>query len=67
MRLRPGGSYGAKEAPMDTLFDVIALAFVATVLAVVVFALFELTPFARRSNPLRDATGRRMWESPHLD
>ena len=52
---------------MDIFFAVIAFAFVVGVLAVVVFALFELTPFARSSNPLRDSTGRRLWESPHLD
>lgn len=53
---------------MDTLFVVIVIAFAVTVLAVVAFALFELTPFARSTNPFRDdRTGRRRWESPHLD
>jgi hypothetical protein len=53
---------------MDTLFVVIVIAFVITVLAVVAFALFELTPFARSENPFRDArTGKRRWESPHLN
>jgi hypothetical protein len=52
---------------MDTVLVVIVIAFVVTVLAVVAFALFELTPFARSENPFRDATGKRRWESPHLD
>jgi hypothetical protein len=50
---------------MNILFAVIVVAFVVTVVA---FALFEMTPFARSDNPLRDPrTGRRRWESPHLD
>lgn len=53
---------------MGTLFVIIVLAFVVLVLAVVAFALFELTPFARDSDDFRDPiTGRRRWESPHLD
>ncbi len=53
---------------MGTLFVVIVLAFVVSVLAVVGFGLFELTPFARDSDPFRDPrTGRRRWDSPHLD
>jgi hypothetical protein len=53
---------------MGTLFMIIVLAFVVTVLAVIAFGLFELTPFARDSEPFRDfLTGRRRWESPHLD
>jgi hypothetical protein len=52
---------------MNTLLTIVVLAFVVTVLAVVAFAFFELTPFARRSNPFRDRTGHRRWESPHLD
>jgi uncharacterized membrane protein YbaN (DUF454 family) len=58
----------AKEVQMGTLFVIIVLAFVVLVLAVVAFALFELTPFARDSDAFRDPlTGRRRWESPHLD
>jgi hypothetical protein len=53
---------------MGTLFVVIVLAFVVVVLAVAAFGLFELTPFARDSDAFRDPrTGRRRWESPHLD
>jgi hypothetical protein len=53
---------------MGTLFVVIVVAFVVLVLAFVAFGLFELTPFARHDNPFRDSrTGRRRWESPHLD
>ncbi len=53
---------------MNTLFTVIVVAFVVTVLAVLAFAFFELTPFARSDNSFREPrTGRRRWESPHLD
>jgi hypothetical protein len=45
----------------------IVLVFVIGVLALVVYALYECTPFARRDNPYRDSfTGRRR-ESPHVD
>lgn len=51
--------------------NVIALAVIVMVfliLAAVVFGLYELTPFAHRSNPYRDPrTGKRRWESPHLE
>ena len=53
---------------MEALFTAIAVAFVVLVLAVVVFALFELTPFARSTNEFRDPrTGKRIGDSPHLD
>jgi hypothetical protein len=53
---------------MEALFTVIVIAFVVLVLAIVAFALFELTPFARSTNEFRDSrTGERIGESPHLD
>ena len=53
---------------MDALFAVIVLAFVLLVLALVAFAIFEVTPLARHSNSFRDPrTGNRRWDSPHLD
>jgi hypothetical protein len=53
---------------MDTVFAVIVLAFVLLVLALVAFSIFEMTPLARHSNSFRDPrTGRRRWQSPHLD
>ena len=53
---------------MEALFTAIVLAFVVLVLALVVFALFELTPFARHTNEFRDPrTGKRIGESPHLE
>ena len=53
---------------MEALFAVIVMAFVILVLALVAFALFELTPFARTTNEFRDPrTGERIGESPHLD
>jgi hypothetical protein len=57
-----------KEHKMDILFTVIAIAFVLVVLALVGFALFEMTPFASHRDHFRDPrTGKRRWESPHLD
>ncbi|HEU5277981.1 MAG TPA: hypothetical protein VFU26_03655 [Gaiellaceae bacterium] len=53
---------------MNTLFTVIVLAFVAVVLAVVVFAFYEVSPFAHHVDRFRDPrTGRRLWRSPRLD
>jgi hypothetical protein len=52
---------------MNTFLMVIVFAFVVTVLGGVAFAFFELTPFARRTNSFRDASGHRRWDSPHLD
>ena len=53
---------------MEALLTAIALAFVVLVVALVIFAVFELTPFARSTNEFRDSrTGERIGESPHLD
>jgi len=53
---------------MNTLFTVVVLAFVLAVLAVVAYALFEVSPFAHHADRFRDPrTGKRRWESPHLD
>jgi hypothetical protein len=53
---------------METFMAVVVLAFVVAVLAVIVFALFELSPFAHHGDQFRDPrTGRRRWESPHLE
>jgi hypothetical protein len=44
------------------------LLFVIAVVAVVLYGLFELTPFARHSERYRDAaTGKRLFDSPHLE
>jgi hypothetical protein len=53
---------------MSTLWIIVSFAFVFGVLAVVAYALFELSPFARHVEQFRDPrTGRRHWESPHLE
>jgi hypothetical protein len=53
---------------MATLWVIVVFAFVLGVLAVVVFALFESTPYAHKTDPYRDPhTGKRRWDSPHLD
>ncbi len=52
---------------MDDLFLVITFFFVIAVLALVAYALFELTPWGRHKDHYRDATGHRRYESPFLD
>ena len=53
---------------MSVMFTVVVMAFVVAVLAIVAFALFEVTPFAHHAESYRDArTGKRRWDSPHLD
>jgi hypothetical protein len=53
---------------MGMLWVIVVFAFVIAVLAVVLFALFESTPYAHSTDPFRDpATGKRRWDSPHLD
>jgi hypothetical protein len=53
---------------MNTVFLVVAIVFVVVVLAIVGYALFEMTPLARHEDHYRDPrTGNRRWESPHLD
>lgn len=53
---------------MTALFTVIVIAFVLAVLALVAFAVFELTPYAKHSDHYRDPeTGKRRWSSPRLD
>jgi hypothetical protein len=53
---------------MNTFFTVVVFAFVLAVPAVVAYALFEMSPFARHADHFRDPrTGRRRGESPHLD
>jgi hypothetical protein len=53
---------------MNTLFTVVVFVFVLAVLAVVAYAAFEVSPFAHHAEQFRDSrTGRRRWQSPHLD
>jgi hypothetical protein len=53
---------------MSTLWTIVAVVFVLSVLAFVAYGLFEVSPFARHLDRLRDPlTGRRRWESPHLE
>jgi hypothetical protein len=49
-----------------TALAVIVLVF--AIVAVAAFGILEVTPFAHRENPYRDRrTGRRRFESPHLE
>jgi hypothetical protein len=53
---------------MSTLWTIVAVVFVLSVLAVVAYGLFELSPLARHRDRFRELrTGRRLWESPHLE
>lgn len=53
---------------MNILFTVIVFAFVFAVLAIVAYALFEVSPFAHHVDQFRDPrTGKRRGESPRLD
>jgi Tfp pilus assembly protein PilE len=53
---------------MNTLFTIVVFVFVLAVLAVVAYAAFEVSPFAHHAEQFRDPrTGRRRWQSPHLD
>ncbi len=53
---------------MHIVVLVIVFAFVFSVLALVGFTLFKLSPFARHTDHYRDPeTGERRFESPRLD
>jgi hypothetical protein len=53
---------------MTTVWILVVMAFVLGVLAVVAYSLFVMSPFARHADHYRDPqTGRRQWQSPHLD
>jgi len=53
---------------MNTTYLVIVIVFVVAVLAVVGYALFEMSPFARHVDHYRDpVTLRRVGEGPRLD
>jgi hypothetical protein len=58
-----------KGGAMDTLIGTfLAFAFVVGTLAVVAWALFEVSPFARHKDQYRDPrTGERRGTSPRLD
>jgi hypothetical protein len=53
---------------MNTFFTVVVFAFVIAVLAVVAYAFFEASPFARHTDMFRDSrTGNWRGQSPRLD
>ena len=51
---------------MDTTFAVIVIVFVAAVVALVGYVLFEMSPLAHHVDRFRDARGKRIGGSPHL-
>lgn len=52
---------------MTILFTTIVFLFVAGVLALAAYAVYECTPFAHRGNPYRAEAGGQHFESPHVD
>lgn len=53
---------------MNILFTTIVAVFVVGVLALVVYCMFELTPFSRHAEHYRDPdTGKRLFDSPNLE
>jgi len=53
---------------MGMLFTLIVLIFVAAVLLVVGFTLFEMSPFGRHSDHYRNPiTRKRRWDPPNLE
>ncbi|HZR92071.1 MAG TPA: hypothetical protein VFA44_06635 [Gaiellaceae bacterium] len=57
-----------KEEYMTALWITLAMVFVVGVLVWLGYGLFEVSPLARHGDQFRDPrTGRRRWESPHLE
>ena len=52
---------------MNTVFLVLGIVFVVSVLALVAYSLFELTPLATHKDHYRTDAGERRFESPRLD
>jgi hypothetical protein len=52
---------------MNTVFRVIGIAFIVSVLALAAYSLFELTPLATHKERYRTADGARRFASPRLD
>jgi hypothetical protein len=53
---------------MNIVFLIIVFVFVTSVLAFAGYALLKISPFATHSDRYRDPdTGRRLYDSPHLD
>jgi len=53
---------------MGMVFTIIVLVFVVAVLALVAFALFEMSPFGRHSDRYRDPeTHKRRFKAPNLE
>ena len=52
---------------MNTVFLAIGIVFVVSVLALVAYSLFELTPLATHKDHYRTADGARRFTSPRLD
>ncbi len=78
IRVKTDGGNGATECESlshrkvasneHPAYTVIVVFFVLSVLTVVAYALFEMSPFARHADCFRDPlTGKRLGESPRLD
>jgi hypothetical protein len=51
----------------STIITAVVFVFVAGVLALAAYALYECTPLAHRDNPYRDGATGKHSESPHVD
>ena len=49
------------------IFTAVVFVFVAGVLGLVAYGLYECTPFVHRENPYRDHSDGHRLESPHVD
>jgi hypothetical protein len=52
---------------MNTVFLIIAFLFVFSVVALVAYSIFEVSPWGRHKDHYRDPAGHRRFESPWLD
>jgi hypothetical protein len=52
---------------MDTFFLILAFVFVLSVLALVGYSIYEISPWGRHKDHYRDTGGNRRFESPFLD
>jgi hypothetical protein len=56
-----------RRPPMNTVYTVIVIVFVAFVVGAVAYSLFKMSPFAKHVDHFRDDKGKRLGSSPRLD
>jgi hypothetical protein len=66
--MTPRARLRERRIVMGTLFTIIVLSFVAAVLLVVGYTLFEMSPLGRHKDHYRNTlTGERRWDPPNLE